>query len=111
MKTNAEYYKTDAVDVKLEQSIQRLKEDPGRIIGQTKHQAYKHKSLAIAISKIYDEISKSILASTDANPLYKEFKNRNISDYNEALNKVFLFIKERGNPNESTIPMKLYPAN
>ena len=28
--------------------------------------------------------------------------------YNEAVNRVFLLIKERSNPYESTMPMKLY---
>ena len=37
---NAGYFKAVAVDMKLEQSIQRSKKDPGGIIGQTNHQAY-----------------------------------------------------------------------
>ena len=35
-------------------------------------------------------------------------RNRIIWQYNEAVNKVLLFIKERSNPYESTMPMKLY---
>ena len=40
VKTNAGYFKAVAADMKLEQSIQRSKKDPGGIIGQTNHQAY-----------------------------------------------------------------------
>ena len=40
VKTNAENFKAVAADMKLEQSIQRSKKDPGGIIGQTNHQAY-----------------------------------------------------------------------
>ena len=98
LKTNAEYYKTDAADIKLEQSIQLLKKGPRGIIGQIKHQAYKHKALSVAITKTYGEISKSILTNADANPLHKELKNRKFSEYDKAVNKVFLFIKERDNP-------------
>ena len=34
--------------------------------------------------------------------------NRIFWEYNKAVNKVFLFRKERSNPYESTMPMKLY---
>ena len=40
VKINAGYFKAVAADMKLEQSIQRSKKDPGGIIGQTNHQAY-----------------------------------------------------------------------
>ena len=40
--------------------------------------------------------------------MHKEFRNRIIWEYNKAVNKVFLFRKERRNPYESTMPMKLY---
>ena len=40
VKKNAGYSKAVAADMKLEQSIQRSKKDPGGIIGQTNHQAY-----------------------------------------------------------------------
>ena len=108
VKTNAGYFKAVAADMKLEQSIHRSKNDPREIIGQTKHQAYVTEwELAyhevLAISKSYGEISESVLANTDANLLYKELRNRNIWEYIEAVNKFFLFIKERSN-----IPMNLY---
>ena len=48
------------------------------------------------------------MANTDTKPLHKEFRNRIIWEYNKAVNKVFLFRKERSNPYESTMPMKLY---
>ena len=38
--TNAGYFKAEAADMKLEQSIQHSKKDPEGIIGQTKHQTY-----------------------------------------------------------------------
>ena len=60
------------------------------------------------MSKRYSKILKSVLANIDANPLHKELRNIIIWEYNEAVNKVFLFIKERSNPYESTLPMKLY---
>ena len=60
------------------------------------------------MSKSYRKISKSVFANTDASPLHKEVRNRIIWEYSEAVNKVFLFIKERINPYESTQPMKLY---
>ena len=44
----------------------------------------------LAISKIYSKISKSVLVNTGANPFHKKLKNRNILEYNEAVNKVFL---------------------
>ena len=113
VKTNAGYFKAVAADMKLEQSIHRSKNDPGEIIGQAKHQTYVTEwELAyhevLAISKSYGEIWESVLANTDANLLYKELRNRNIWEYKEAVNKFFLFIKERSNPYESTIPMNLY---
>ena len=43
-----------------------------------------------------------------ASPLHKEVANRIIWEYSEAVNKVFLFIKERINHYESTKPMKLH---
>ena len=83
VKTNAGYFKAVPADMKLEQSIQRSKEDPGGIIGQTKHQTYVTEwELAyhevLAISKSYGEISKSVLVNTDVNPSHKELRNRNI---------------------------------
>ena len=90
-----------------------LKKKSGREIrGQTKHQAYVpawelayHKVLTI--NKGHGEISKSALANADANPLHKEFRNRNISEYNDIAKQMF-FIKEIGNPYETTMPMKFY---
>ena len=89
VKTNAEYFKVIAADMKLELSIQCSKQIPGGIIGQTKHQAYVtewklayHEVLAISLAilaKSYGEISKSVLANTDGNPLHKELKNRSIT--------------------------------
>ena len=52
--------------------------------------------------------SRNQFWQTDANPLHKELRNRNIWEYKEAVNKVFLFINERGNPYESTMLAKLY---
>ena len=77
MKTNERYFKAVAADM-------RVTEDRG----QTNYQAYAtvwglayHKVLVI--SKGYGEISKSVLANTDANPLHKELRNTNISEYND----------------------------
>ena len=83
VKTNAGYFKAVPADMKLEQSIQRSKKDPGATIGQTKHQAYVTEwELAyhevLAISKSYGEISKSVLLNADGNPSHKELRNRNI---------------------------------
>ena len=79
------------------------KKGPGWIIGQTKHEVFVTEwELAyhevMAISKNYGKISRSVLVNTDANPLHKELRNRNFWEYQEAVNKVFLFIKERSNP-------------
>ena len=63
---------------------------------------------SLVMSKSYVKILKSVLANIDANPLHKELRNRIIWEYNEAVNKVFLFIKERSNPFESTMPLKLH---
>ena len=63
---------------------------------------------SLAMSKSYGKILKWVLANTDTKPLHKEFRNRIIWEYNKAVNKVFLFRKERSNPYESTMPMKLY---
>ena len=49
---------------------------------------------SLAMSKNYVKILKSVLANKDANPLHKELRNRIIWEYNETVNKVFLFIKE-----------------
>ena len=77
MKTNERYFKAVAADM-------RVTEDRG----QTNYQAYAtvwelayHKVLAI--SKGCGEILKSVLANTDANPLHKELRNTNISEYND----------------------------
>ena len=88
MKTNARYLKAVAADTKLEQGIQRSKKSPGRIRRQTKHQTYVTASKlayqeVLVISKSYREISKSVLANTDPNPLRKELKNGNISECND----------------------------
>ena len=89
MKTNARYFKAVAAAMKLEQSIQRSKKDPGGIRRQTKHQTYvttwelAYHEVALPVSKEYGEISKSVLANTGANPLHKELRNINISVYNE----------------------------
>ena len=74
--------------MELEQSIPHSKKSPGRIGGKTKHQVYVTAwdmpyQDVLAISKDYEEILKSVLANTDANPLHKELKNRNISEYND----------------------------
>ena len=62
-----------AADMKLEQSIQRLK----KVLN---HHAYVnawklayHKVLSIA--KVCGKISKSVLANTDTNLLHKELRN------------------------------------
>ena len=95
-------------------SAQKKKKSPGGIRGQTKHQAYVTAlELAyqevLAISKSYGEISKSVLANTDVNPLHKELKDRNISERNDITKQqAILFIKERGNPYETTMSMKFY---
>ena len=89
--------------MKLQQSIQRSKKKkkkkPGGIRGQTKHQTYitawelaYHKALAIN-SKGYGEISKSVLANTDATSLHKELRNRNILEYSDIANQ-FFYIKK-----------------
>ena len=90
------------------------KKSPGRIRRQTKHQTYITASKlayqeVLVISKSYREISKSVLANTDANPLRKELKNGNISECNDKTKQqTILFIKERGNPYQTTMPMKFY---
>ena len=49
------------------------------------------------------------MANTDANPLRKELKNGNISECNDKTKQqTILFIKERGNPYQTTMPMKFY---
>ena len=73
------------------------------MIGQAKHEVYVTEwELAyhevMTISKNYGKISRSVLVNTNANPLHKELRNRNFWEYQEAVNKVFSFIKERSNP-------------
>ena len=49
------------------------------------------------------------MANTDANPLCKELRNRNISEGNNITKQqTFFYIKERRNPYETTIPIKFY---
>ena len=94
MKTNATYFKAVAADVTW---IQSSKRGPERIRWQTKHQAYATAWELVyqevsAISKGYGEISKSVLANTDANPLHKQLRNRNISECNDIATKQTIFL-------------------
>ena len=74
--------------MELEQSIPHSKRSPGRIGGKMKYQAYVT-AWDITIPRSsgyqqdYGEILKSVLANTDANPLQKELRNINISEYND----------------------------
>ena len=100
VKTNRRYFKAVAADTKLEHSFQRSKKGQGGIRGQTKHQAYVTAwELAydevLAISKGYGEISISVLANTDANPLCKELRIRNISEYNNIKKQQIIFFYKR----------------
>ena len=91
---NATYFKAVAADITW---IQRSEKGPGGIREQTKHQAYATAwELAYqevpAISKGYGEILKSVVSNTEANHLYKELRNRNISEYSDITTPQTIFL-------------------
>ena len=88
---------------------------PGGIREQTKHQPYatawrlEYQEVS-AISKGYGEIPKSVLSNTDANPLHKGFRNKNISEYNDIMTQQTIFFIT-GRVNSYETPMSIHPAN
>ena len=93
MKANARYFKAVEAVVKLEQSIQRLNKGPEKTneASGVCHSWELATHEFLAINKGWGEISKSILANTDANPFHKELRNRTISEHNDITNNFFFY--------------------
>ena len=79
-----------------------IKKGAGGVVGQTKHEAFVtewelcyHEVLAINIM-YHAEITGSVLACSDAEPLHRELRKTSILEYNDAASKVVAFINERG---------------
>ena len=111
VKTSAGFFNAVAPDMKLEQGIQWSKKGAGGIIGQTKQSAFVTEwELAyhevLDISKSYSNITRSILAETDATALNNELRSKNMKEYYEAVKQVFDFLNERGNPYKVVWPVK-----
>ena len=86
----------------LEQTIQRSNKGSGGVIEQTKHEALVTEwELAyhevLAISKCHKDITGSLLANSEADLPHRELTTRSVAEYNEAVNKVITFVKEKGN--------------
>ena len=80
-----------------------IKKGAGGVVGQTKHEAFVTEwelcyHEVLAISKYHAEITGSVLASSDAEPLHQELRKTSILEYNDDASKVVAFINERGNP-------------
>ena len=77
VKTGHGHFNAVAPDMKLEQTIQRSKKGAGGVVGQMKHEAFVTEwelcyHEVLAISKYHAEITGSVLASSDAEPLHRE---------------------------------------
>ena len=89
MKTNARYFKAVQAEMKLEHSISRSKKKPWRnwkaneASGVCHCVGYSVPRSSGYQQRLYGEILKSVLANADPNPLHKELRNRNISEYND----------------------------
>ena len=96
VKTSADFFNAVEPDMKLEQSIQRSKKSAGGIIGQTKQNAFVTEwELAyhevLEISQSYSNITRSILAETDATTLNKELRSNFILKQVVSCDKYYLF--------------------
>ena len=60
------------------------------------------------ISRSYSNITRSVLAETDAKTLNKELESKNMKEYYEVVKQVFDFRNERGNPYKVVGPVKLH---
>ena len=83
------------------------------MIGQTKQEVFVTEwELAyhevLAISKCYRNITGSLLANSEADLPYRKFTTRSVAEYNEAVNKVITFTKEKGNPYITSANTKLH---
>ena len=97
----------------LEQTIQRSNKGSGGVIEQTKHEALVTEwELAyhevLAISKCHKDITGSLLANSEADLPHRELTTRSVAEYNEAVNKVITFVKEKGNSYITSANTKLH---
>ena len=113
VKTSAGFFKGVAPDMKLVQSIQRSKKGAGGIIGQTKQNTFVTEwELAyhevLDIRKSYSNITRSILAETDATTLNKKLRSKNMNEYYEAVKQAVDFLNKRSNPYKVVGSVKLH---
>ena len=106
-------YTTSEVTSLPKQCSKTRKKGVGGNIGQTKQQAFVTEwELAyhevLAISKCYNNITKSVLAETDAKILNKELRSKNMKEYHDAVKQVFNFLNDMGNPYEVAGSVKLH---
>ena len=100
-------------DIKLEQTIQHSKKGSGGVRGQAIQEVFVTEwELAyhelIAISKCHKDITGSLLANSKADLPHCELTTRSIAEYNEAVNKVITFMKEKGSPYITSANTKLH---
>ena len=96
MKTNARYFKAVQAEMKLEHSISRSKKKANEASGVCHCVGYSVPRSSGYQQRLYGEILKSVLANADPNPLHKELRNRNISEYNDIkknITKEAIFMK------------------
>ena len=113
VKTSAGFFNAVAPDMKLKQSIQQSKKGAGGITGQTKQNAFATQwelayHEALDISKSYCNITRSILAETDATTLNKELRSKNMKNYYVAVKQIFNFLNESGSHYKTVGSLKLH---